>query len=82
MFTGSQPPRLPDPPRGYEVQYMAQLLDTLRVFFDQLFATQQVNVARLNIDMRTLPTQADVANLRSGDVYVDTSAGNVLKIKP
>jgi hypothetical protein len=29
----------------------------------------------------SLPTQADVANLRSGDVYYDTTAGNVLKIK-
>jgi hypothetical protein len=28
-----------------------------------------------------LPTQADLANLRSGDVYRDTTAGNVLKIK-
>lgn len=26
-------------------------------------------------------TQADLANLRVGDVYVDTSASNVLKIK-
>ena len=29
----------------------------------------------------SLPTQADVANLRSGDVYYDTTAGTVLKIK-
>jgi len=29
----------------------------------------------------SLPTQADVANLRVGDVYVDLTAGNVLKIK-
>jgi hypothetical protein len=26
-------------------------------------------------------TQADLSNLRVGDVYVDTSAGNVLKMK-
>jgi hypothetical protein len=26
-------------------------------------------------------TTADIANLRVGDVYVDTSAGNVLKMK-
>jgi hypothetical protein len=30
----------------------------------------------------SLPTQADLANLRTGDVYYDTSAGNVLKIVP
>lgn len=29
----------------------------------------------------SFPTQADLANLRAGDVYVDTSAGNVLKMK-
>ncbi len=29
----------------------------------------------------SLPTQADLANLRSGDVYYDTSASNVLKVK-
>jgi hypothetical protein len=29
----------------------------------------------------SFPTQADLANLRIGDVYVDTSAGNVLKMK-
>ena len=29
----------------------------------------------------SLPTQADLANLRVGDVYVDTSASNVLKVK-
>jgi hypothetical protein len=29
----------------------------------------------------SLPTQADLTNLRKGDVYYDTSASNVLKIK-
>jgi hypothetical protein len=29
----------------------------------------------------SFPTQADLANLRVGDVYVDTSASNVLKMK-
>jgi len=29
----------------------------------------------------SLPTQADYANLRVGDVYYDTAAGNVLKVK-
>jgi hypothetical protein len=29
----------------------------------------------------SFPTQADLANLRVGDVYIDTSAGNVLKMK-
>ncbi len=29
----------------------------------------------------SFPTQADLANLRVGDVYVDTASGNVLKLK-
>jgi len=29
----------------------------------------------------SLPTQANLANLRVGDVYYDTSASNVLKVK-
>jgi hypothetical protein len=34
-----------------------------------------------NTQVLSLPTQAEVASLRVGDVYVDTSAGNVLKVK-
>jgi hypothetical protein len=82
MFTNAQPPRLPDAPAEYDQQFMAQMAQVLRLYFEQLSALQQINIAKLNIDVRTLPTQADVAGLRSGDVYVDTSAGNVLKIKP
>lgn len=29
----------------------------------------------------SFPTQTDLANLRVGDVYIDTTAGNVLKMK-
>ena len=29
----------------------------------------------------SLPTQADLSNLRVGDIYYDTSASNVLKVK-
>jgi hypothetical protein len=35
-----------------------------------------------NTQVLSLPTQAELASLRVGDVYVDTSAGNVLKVKP
>lgn len=30
----------------------------------------------------SLPTQADIAFLRPGDVYMDTTAGNALKVAP
>jgi hypothetical protein len=35
-----------------------------------------------NVQELSLPNQTELANLRVGDVYVDTSAGNVLKVKP
>jgi hypothetical protein len=35
-----------------------------------------------NVRELSLPTQAELADLRVGDVYVDTTAGNVLKVKP
>lgn len=82
MFTRTTPPRLPDAPADYERQFQDQLAQVLRQYFEQLHSTQPVAVAGLNIDVRTLPTQADLATLRQGDVYVDTSAGHVLKIKP
>jgi hypothetical protein len=75
------PPRLPDPTGTVTPAYMAGLLRTLRLFFVQLSAVRPAAVTSLNIDIDTLPTQADLADLRRGDVYRDTSAGDVLKIK-
>lgn len=74
-------PVLPTPPDTYSVQYMDQLMLTLRLFFGQLSAVNDIRAATLNLDVRTLPTEADYMNLRSGDIYRDTSADNVLKVK-
>jgi hypothetical protein len=60
---------------------MAQMQNILNLFFQQINAVQPINIAKLNIDLNTLPTQANLATLRVGDVYRDTSAGNVLKVK-
>jgi hypothetical protein len=80
MFQVS-PPRLPVAPNEYSPVYMSQMLNILNLFFQQLNAVQPISVAQLNIDVERFPTQADVANLRVGDVYRDSSAGNVLKVK-
>jgi len=40
-----------------------------------------LNTATNTYDL-SLPDQTELAQLRAGDVYVDTSAGNVLKVKP
>ena len=80
MFQAS-PPRLPVAPTEYTPVYMSQMLNVLNLFFNQLTAVQPINISQLNIDIDRLPTQANLANLRVGDVYRDSSAGNVLKIK-
>lgn len=83
-----QAPRLPDPPAEYDPQYFAQLNQILTFFLLQLTELHALQGASLNLDLRTLPTDADLANLRSGDVYMDTGgsgpgpgSGVTLKIK-
>ena len=59
----------------------------IRLFFNSINTVQQLNLASLNLDLRTLPTDADYDNLRLGDVYRDTQDGtlqtgtNILRIK-
>jgi hypothetical protein len=81
MFTRVTPPRLPSAPTAYSEPYMSGVLNVLYLFFQQINGVQSINVAELNLDLSTLPTQANLATLRQGDVYRDTSAGNVLKVK-
>jgi hypothetical protein len=101
LKTATQP-RLPAAPNEYDRQYMEQLINVLRLYFNQLdnaspavFASQGVGTTDVvtaltcaQPDLTTpgatkvsLPTQADLANLRAGDIYYDTTAANVLKIK-
>jgi hypothetical protein len=75
------PPNLPLAPQEYNRQYQEQLNAVLRLYFTANSAPQNFAVLGLNIDVARMPTQADLATLRSGDVYRDTSAGNVLKVK-
>jgi len=101
LKTATQP-RLPAAPNEYDRQYMEQLINVLRLYFNQLdnaspaiFASQGVGTADVVTALTcaqpdpatpggskvSLPTQADLANLRAGDIYYDTTAANVLKIK-
>lgn len=81
LFSNRVPPSPPRPPEEYQKLYFDKLVNILTLYFQQIDAVQQVNIARLNINVNTLPTDADLANLRVGDVYRDTTASNVLKIK-
>jgi hypothetical protein len=59
---------------------MSKLLSIFNLYFQNTNAVQPINIAQLNINVDTLPTQTSLATLRSGDVYRDT-ATNTLKIK-
>ena len=54
---------------------MNSLSNVIRLFFNNINTVQQLNLASLNLDLRTLPTDADLPNLRVGDVYRDTQDG-------
>ena len=77
-----RPPVLGDAPDGYDRGFMTRLTSELRAYFERTNAPHAMNASTINLNMKTLPTQASLSTLSSGDVYVDTSAGNVLKIKP
>lgn len=109
MSTGTtKAPALPNAPVEYDRGFMDQVLNIMRLYFQQLdnagpsaASTQRGKIASLGRDIVisamnfstvdqsnpakprivSLPTQADLSNLRVGDVYYDTTADNVLKIK-
>jgi len=69
------PPSLPLPPDEYDRRYFDQLTNILRLYFNQLNNPGDMGGATLNLNIETLPTEADFANLRLGDVYRDTQDG-------
>ena len=83
MSTGTtSAPSLPIAPSEYDPRYQDQLNNVLRLYFSQLDNPGLSRASGLNLNLNTLPTQTSLASLRSGDVYRDTTAGNVLKVKP
>ena len=68
-------PRLPTAPVEYDAQFMSALVNALRLYFNQLDNPGAMQGSSLNLDLNTLPTQADLPNLRLGDVYRDTEDG-------
>ena len=69
------PPNLPLAPEQYDRQYQDQLNNVLRLFFTRLNNPGNMGGATLNLNLATLPTDADLPNLRVGDVYRDTQDG-------
>jgi len=70
-----RPPNLPLAPEEYERRYQDQLNNVLRLFFAQLNNPGDMGGATLNLNLATLPTDADLPALRVGDVYRDTQDG-------
>jgi len=68
-------PRLPTAPVEYDAQFMSALVNALRLYFNQLDNPGAMQGSSLNLDLNTLPTQADLPNLRLDDVYRDTADG-------
>lgn len=80
------PPNLPLAPEQYSRQYQDQLNSILRLFFARLNNPGDMGGATLNLNLDTLPTDADIADLRLGDVFRDTTTGTtansqILRIK-
>ena len=73
--TNVTPPSLPLAPEQYNRQYMDQLTNVLRLFFNQISSPGPLAGASINLNVNTLPTDADLPNLRVGDVYRDTQDG-------
>jgi hypothetical protein len=71
----ASPPNLPLAPAEYDSRYFAQLNNVLRLYFNQLNNPGDMGGATLNLNLDTLPTEADFASLRLGDVYRDTQDG-------
>jgi len=87
MLQNRSAPNIPQAPTEYDQAYMNALSNVIRLFFNSINTVQQLNLASLNLDLKTLPTDADYVNLRYGDVYRDTQGGtlqsgtNILRIK-
>ena len=75
MLQNRAAPNIPQAPKEYDQSYMNAFSNVIRLFFNNINTVQHLNLASLNLDLRTLPTDADLPNLRIGDVYRDTQDG-------
>lgn len=86
MMQNQGVPNVPLAPREYDQAHLDALSNTLRLFFNNINAVQPLNLAALNFELSSLPTDADYNTLRLGDVYRNTQdvsqpGSNELRIK-
>lgn len=77
LFTQRVPPQLPAVTPNYSPAHTSAFYNMLRIYFNGINAVQVINVAGINIDLDTLPTEADVATLRDGDVFTESRDGSL-----
>jgi hypothetical protein len=76
-MAGSSPVSpLPFPPASYDQQFFNETIRVLNLYFRQIQNPGPVVGSTLSLSQ--LPTSA--TGLRVGEVWVDTTAGNVLKV--
>lgn len=70
--------RLPDPPKTYDLSAWQKIVSEISLQIQALENPGHIQGTTMNLSM--LPTSS--AGLRSGDIWVDTGAANVLKRVP
>lgn len=70
--------KIPDPPHGYDLRVWQSIVNEIDKQIRDLYNPGHVQGTTMN--MTALPTSS--AGLRSGDIWVDTGASNVLKRVP
>jgi len=70
--------KLPDPPESYDLRRWQSIVNEIDKQLRDLYNPGHVQGTTMNLSM--LPTSS--AGLRSGDIWVDTGAANVLKRVP
>lgn len=73
-------PEFGNVPPEYSASWLTNMIGRLRVTFNQLNTYQPILAGQMLTSK--FPTDVDYAELRSGEVYIDTTASNVLKVKP
>ena len=77
-------PVLPDPPPNLPPEirrYLHDLLSRLRLYFEYAEKPSSIGAANIELPYERFPTEANLADLRQGMVYRDSTAGSVLKVK-
>jgi len=80
MLQNQNPPAFPVAPDKYDQVYMNKLINSLRLFLNQVNAQQIISLNGIIFDYATLAKQSQYSTLRTGQVYVDTTEDNVLKV--